>query len=85
MINAIQKKVTVKRLHKDKITAGGIHLQSEDNPNPQAEVLSIGEEVTSDVKIGDIVFLDWRYVFQLTFEGDNIYVTDISNILAVER
>lgn len=84
MIEALNKKVTIKRLHKDKVTAGGIHLQTEDNPNPQGEVLSVGEEVTN-VKAGDVVFLDWRYVFQLTFDGDNVYVTDISNILAVER
>jgi co-chaperonin GroES (HSP10) len=85
MIEAVKTKVTIKRIHKDKVTSGGIHLSYEDNPNPQAEVLSVGEEVKANVKQGDIVFLDWRYVHQLTFGETKIYVMDESNILAVER
>jgi len=86
MIEAVKTKITVQRIHKDKVTAGGIVLHHEDNPNPQGLVLSVGSEVKADIKAGDTVFMDWRYVFQLTFDSDNnVYVTDESNILAVER
>jgi co-chaperonin GroES (HSP10) len=84
MIKAVKTKLTIKRLHKDKVTEGGIHLSYEDNPNPQAEVLSVGEEVKANVKPGDVIFLDWRYVLQLTFDDNKVYVMDEGNILAVE-
>ena len=86
MIEAVKTKITVKRIHKEKVTAGGIVLQHEDNPNPTAEVMSIGEEVKAPIKLGDIIYLDWRYVFQLSQDDeDKIYVTDESNVLAVIR
>jgi co-chaperonin GroES (HSP10) len=85
MISAVKTKLTVKRIHKDKVTAGGIMLHQEDNPSPQATVLSVGEEVKATVKVGDVVYIDWRYAFALSNDEDKVYVTDESNILAVER
>lgn len=86
MIEALNTKVTIKRQHKEKTTSSGIVLQHEDNPNPQAIIVNVGPDVKANVKVGDTVFLDWRYVFQLTFHTDeNIYVTDVSNILAVDN
>lgn len=85
MIKAVKTKLTVGRIHKEKVTSGGIVLHHEDNPNPQAQVLSVGEDVKANVKVGDIIFLDWRFVIQLTFDGNNVYVTDESNILAVDH
>lgn len=84
-IEALKTKVTIKRIHKEKTTASGIVLQHEDNPNPQAVIQTVGSEVKANIKPGDIIFLDWRYVFQLTFDDDRIYITDESNILAIER
>jgi co-chaperonin GroES (HSP10) len=86
MIEALNTKVTIKRLHKERTSAGGIVLQHEDNPNPQGIVQSVGPDVKSNIKVGDVVFIDWRYTFQLTFDkDDNTYVTDVSNILAADR
>jgi co-chaperonin GroES (HSP10) len=86
MIEALNTKVTIKKQHKEKTTSSGIVLQHEDNPNPTATIVGVGPDVKSDIKVGDQVFLDWRYVFQLTFHTDeNIYITDVSNILAVDK
>jgi co-chaperonin GroES (HSP10) len=85
MIEAVKTRITIKRIHKEKTTASGIVLQNEDNPNPQAIVLSIGADVKIPIKAGDVVFVDWRYVVQLTHTGETVYVTDESNILAVDR
>jgi co-chaperonin GroES (HSP10) len=86
MIEALNTKVTIKRIHKETTTSGGIVLQHEDNPNPQGVVQSVGPDVKSNIAVGDVVFIDWRYTFQLTFEkDDNTYVTDASNVLAVEK
>ena len=55
MIHAVKTKLTVKRIHKEKMSQGGIHLSYEDNPSPQATVLSVGEEVKANVRVGDVV------------------------------
>jgi len=84
MLKTIKKRCIVERIHAEKVSAGGIVLQNDQDPNPQARIVRIGSEVT-EVKEGDIVCVDWRYVIQITSGDNKLYVMDESNILAIEE
>lgn len=84
MLKTIKKRCIIEQIQAEKVSAGGIVLQNDQDPNPQARVLSVGGEVT-EVKVGDIICVDWRYVVQVKSGDHKLYVTDESNILAIEE
>jgi co-chaperonin GroES (HSP10) len=84
MLKTIKKRCIIEQVQQEKVSLGGIVLQNDQTPNPQARVVNIGSEVT-EVKVGDIICVDWRYVVQITHDDHKLYVTDESNILAIEE
>lgn len=84
MLKTIKKRCIIEQVQQEKVSVGGIVLQNDQDPNPQARVVNVGSEVT-EVKIGDIICVDWRYVVQIKTGDQKLYVTDESNILAIEE
>lgn len=62
-IKPLRSNVIIKRMEKDLTTASGIVLKSSEDAD-QAKVLAIGPEV-QDVKIGDIVLVNWNKSSQI--------------------
>jgi co-chaperonin GroES (HSP10) len=60
----------------------GIVLQSAQEV-PRARILDVGSQVKEDLKIGDIIVVDWSRVGQMKFENDLHFMVDESTILAV--
>jgi co-chaperonin GroES (HSP10) len=86
MIRALKTRVIITRPEQERITAGGIVLQSApEDANPRAVVHDVGPAVTIDIRVGDRVVVDWQYVSQMTYEGAKFYVVDQANVLAVEE
>lgn len=86
MIKALKTRVIITRPEAERVTAGGIVLQSAlEDANPRAVVHDIGPDVKIDIRVGDRVVVDWQYVSQMSFEGNKFYVVDQANVLAVEE
>jgi co-chaperonin GroES (HSP10) len=84
MIKAIKKRCIIERIEAEKVTAGGIVLQHSQEYNPRAKILSVGEQVT-EVKVGDVIVLDWRNTVPLKYNDQTYFVTEEGNIWAVEE
>ena len=81
-LRALGTRLLIERVDAEKITTGGIILQSAQEA-PRARVLSVGPQVKEDIGVGDILVVDWARVGQVQFENRTHYMVDESTILAV--
>ena len=79
MIQPLSSKIAVKRIAAVKESAGGIILQSTQEPD-RAEVVALGPLVT-EVAVGDQVLLNWNGAIK-TGETD-MYVIDIEHVIFI--
>ena len=85
-VKALKTRVIITRREVEKTTASGIVLSGpQDDPNPRAYVYHVGPDVKGEIKAGDCVVVDWRYVSQMEYNKQKYYVVDEQNILAVEE
>ena len=81
-LRALGTRLLIERVDAEKITTGGIILQSAQEA-PRARVLSVGPQVKEDVVVGNIIVVDWARVGQVQFENKTHYMVDESTVLAV--
>jgi len=81
-MKAIRCGIIVKQMTPEKITTGGIVL-TQNFDTTYAEIISIGEEVTKEVSVGDKVVVNWNNTVQIKHENDTFYMLNQDSILAV--
>lgn len=83
MLRPLGKRVIIKRLEAEEKTASGIVLPSQAKEKPQmAEVIAVSKEV-EDLKIGDKVVFKKYVGTEVKFEGDEVMICEVADILAV--
>jgi chaperonin GroES len=85
MLKAIGTKLVVEKIEREQKTAGGIFITNQQDPQPLAQILSIGSQVKIDVCIGDRISLSWANTAQQPYQGKTYYIVDETGIYAVER
>jgi co-chaperonin GroES (HSP10) len=88
MLEALGSKLIVKRVEQEQTTALGIVLTNTSDPNPRAEVVSIGPklaELHPTLEVGDHLAIEWTQTAQIRDEGKNYYILDASSVYAKER
>lgn len=83
MIKATGTRVIVTRVEREQATTGGIILQGGPKEIPQGRIVSTGPKITCEVKVNDLVELDWRGSAEITWQDQKYYVVDQSNLLAI--
>lgn len=85
MLKAVGTKLVVEKIEREQQTAGGIFITNQQDPQPLAQILSIGSQVKIDVCIGDKISLSWANTAQQPYQGKTYYIVDESGIYAVEK
>ena len=85
MLNALGTKLVIERVEQDQTTAGGIIVTNQQDPNPMARVLSIGDQVKVKVVVGDVVAVSWNNTATQKYKGKTYYIADETGIFAVEK
>lgn len=80
MIEAIGKRIIIERVETEKRTATGIVLQFDHTQSPRARVVSIGDEVTIKVSVGEEVVPDWNKVMHTKHNNRDYFVIDQTDI-----
>ena len=81
-LQALKKRCIIEQVKTEQVNPSGLIVNTHDN-NPRARIVSVGSEVT-EVQVGDVVVVDWRYVVQVTKDEPKYYTTEEGNIQAVE-
>lgn len=87
MITAVGSKVIVKKLVKEQTSTLGIVLSNAQDPNPPAEIVSIGPEAAEKnalLKPGQEAYIAWHSVAEVKHEGITYHIVDVTGIFAVE-
>jgi len=88
MLEALGSKLIVKRVEREQTTALGIVLTNSQDPNPRAEVVSIGPklaELHPALEVGDHLAIEWTQTAQIQDQGKTYYILDASSVYAKER
>jgi co-chaperonin GroES (HSP10) len=85
MLKAVGTKLVVERIERDQQTASGIFITNQQEPQPLAQVISIGSQVKIDVCVGDRASISWNNTAQQPYQGKTYYVVDETGVFAVER
>lgn len=86
-ITAVGTKIIVEQIQSENTTNSGIVITN-NNPNPMAKLLSIGEEAatkTPELEVGQMLFVEWRNSLKLEHKGMPFYVLDSSSVYGVAR
>ena len=76
MIEAIGKRLVIEQVETEKKTTGGIVLQYDHTQSPRARVVSIGDEVTIRVAVGEEIVPDWNKVAHTKHENRDYFIID---------
>jgi co-chaperonin GroES (HSP10) len=80
-MNATQRRVIFEEVTPERVTAGGIVLQSTSDQRTHGRIVSIGPRVEEAIQVGDVIIVDWSKTVPL---GRNSYfVIDERNIMGV--
>jgi co-chaperonin GroES (HSP10) len=80
MIEAIGKRLIIERVETEKKTTSGIVLQYDPTQSPRARVVSVGDEVTIKIAVGEEVVPDWNKVMHTKHENRDYFVIDQTDI-----
>jgi chaperonin GroES len=80
MIEAIGQRLIIERVETEKKTATGIVLQFDHTQSPRARVVSIGNEVTIKIAVGEEVIPDWNKVMHTKHDNRDYFVIDQTDI-----
>ena len=80
-IEAMGKRLIIKRVESEKRTSSGIVLTYDHTQSPRAEVVSVGDAVEIAVKTGDHIIPDWNKVAHTKHENQDYFIIDQSDIL----
>lgn len=84
-LQAMGTKIIVERVEREQTSAGGIFITNQADPNPLAQIISIGSQVKIDVCIGDKISLSWNNTANQPYLGKTYYIVDESGVFAVEK
>jgi co-chaperonin GroES (HSP10) len=82
MIKPIRNNVVIEKLETSNVTNSGIVIAGSLHEADRAMVISIGPEVI-DVKVGDVLLVNWKESKVATFGGEEIFVISEEHIIAV--
>lgn len=83
-MKAIGTRVVIEMSERESITEGGIAIpESSVKPNTEGVIVSVGQEVTEDVKEGDTVGFPSHLGTRLEHAGKDILVIDASKLIYV--
>ena len=85
MLKAVGTKLIVERVEREQTSAGGIYITNQADPNPLAQVLSIGSQVKIDVCVGDRASISWNNTAPQPYLGKTYYIVDETGVFAVEN
>ena len=80
IMRPLHNKVLIERIAAERISAGGIVLQSSEGPD-RGKVLAVGPEA-KEVQVGEVVLLNWNAA---TKAGDNYIVPEDHIVLVFEE
>ena len=80
MIEAIGRRLIIERVETEKKTTSGIVLQYDHTQSPRARVVSIGDEVTIKIAVGEEVVPDWNKVMHTKHDNRDYFVIDQNEI-----
>jgi co-chaperonin GroES (HSP10) len=83
-LKALNTRVIIKKHSPEKTTTSGIVLTgSTDGAETYAVIVSMGDAITQDIKVGDMVLPDWRAVVPVKYNDEQYMLIDERAILAV--
>ncbi len=85
-IKPLGKRVVIKKLKAEEKTVSGIVLPSQAQEKPQmAEVISLGTEIKDEdgIKVGDRVIFKKFSGTDVKFEGEEVTIIEIANLLGI--
>jgi co-chaperonin GroES (HSP10) len=82
-LQALSTRLIVKRMHIDSTTESGLILQSPQDLNPRALVISVGPKVTVSAKPGDQLMVDWSRTSKIVHRDHEYYLIDQRDVWAV--
>jgi len=80
-IEAMGKRLVIKRVETEKKTSSGIVLSYDHTQSPIAEVVSKGDAVDINLNVGDRVIADWNRVAHTKHENQDFFIIDQADIL----
>jgi len=80
-VNATKNRVIVKKVTPAMTTAGGIILRSIQE-QPRVVAVSVGPAVTSGIRPGDELIVDWSRVGRFEYREQEYFIVEETNILA---
>lgn len=86
-LQAIGTKIVVKRIVKEQTHASGLVLSNSSDPNPPAELVSIGpeaQEKNPQLAQGQLAHIAWNSVAQVKYQGEELYIVDVTGVFAIE-
>jgi co-chaperonin GroES (HSP10) len=88
MLEALGSKLIVRRVEQEQTSALGIIISNSQDPNPRAEVVSIGPklaELHPALEVGDHLAIEWTQTATIRDQGKTYYILDASSVYAKER
>jgi chaperonin GroES len=82
MIKPLHDKVVVEEVVTENVSESGLIITGKRTDVKHSKVLSVGDKVT-DVKVGDIVIIDWQFASKASYESKTFFVIKEENIIAV--
>jgi co-chaperonin GroES (HSP10) len=83
MLKPLNDKIVVKEIAVEQTHSSGIILQGNvTGEMKRVRVTAIGKDV-SEVKVDDVLLIDWQFAAKSTVDGDIIYVIKEENVIAV--
>ena len=83
MLKPLNDKIVVKEIAVEQTHSSGIILQGNITGEiKRAWVTAIGKDV-SEVKVDDVLLIDWQFAAKSTIDGETIFVIKEENVIAV--
>ena len=83
MLKPLNDKIVVKEIAVEQTHSSGIILQGNITGEiKRARVTAIGKDV-SEVKVDDVLLIDWQFAAKSTIDGETIFVIKEENVIAV--
>ena len=86
MLKPLKKQVVVKQIPLKLTTLSGIILSSDTSGNAEwVEIVSIGDQVHSDINAGDHIIIDWKHAREVKYLDSSYYVIPEQHIMLVKE
>ena len=83
-LKAVGTKLVIERVERQEQTQGGIIISNQQDKNPLATIVSIGDQVKVSLEVGDKVAVSWANTAEQKSQGTTYYIIDETAIFAKE-